>query len=77
MCCLGWCQKKKSPLFSHLYKSENLGFLASIERLFFRYELAMWPRSSDAELSRVVKMVSAAISRRKVAERACGGMPHQ
>lgn len=28
-----------------------------------RYELAMWPRSSDAELARVVKVVSAAVSR--------------
>jgi len=32
-------------------------------KMMYRYELAMWPRSSDAELSRVVKMVSAAISR--------------
>lgn len=36
-----------------------------IERLSTRNELAMWPRSSDAELARVVKVVSAAISRRR------------
>ncbi|CAL1131031.1 unnamed protein product [Cladocopium goreaui] len=32
--------------------------------MMYRNELAMWPRSSDAELARVVKVVSAAISRR-------------
>eukprot|EP00435_Cladocopium_sp_Y103_P052811 s578_g16.t1 len=32
-------------------------------KMMYRYELAMWPRSSDAELARVVKVVSAAISR--------------
>eukprot|EP00435_Cladocopium_sp_Y103_P054510 s578_g17.t1 len=32
--------------------------------MMYRNELAMWPRSSHAELARVVKVVSAAISRR-------------
>eukprot|EP00438_Fugacium_kawagutii_P028428 Skav221018 [mRNA] locus=scaffold2350:400781:403870:- [translate_table: standard] len=32
-------------------------------KMMYRYELAMWPRSSDAELSRVVQVVSKAISR--------------